>query len=34
MERVDDQGDVFGFSIQGVSRFSKGKPLETDLASA
>jgi hypothetical protein len=33
MERVDDHGRVIGFSIPGVSRFSKGKPLEADLAS-
>jgi ribosomal protein S11 len=32
MERVDAQGQVIGFSIMGVSRFKKGKPLEADLA--
>ena len=32
MERVDAQARVIGFSILGVSRFKKGKPLETDLA--
>ena len=32
MERVDEQGHVTGFSILGVSRFKKDKPLEADLA--
>ena len=31
MERVDQQGHVIGFSILGVSRFKKDKPLEADL---
>ncbi|MDD5260544.1 MAG: DUF2283 domain-containing protein [Methylacidiphilales bacterium] len=34
MERVDAQGRVIGFSIMGVSRFKKDKPLETDLITA
>jgi hypothetical protein len=34
MERVDNTGRVIGFSILGVSRFKKDKPLEADLASA
>ncbi len=34
MERVDAQGHVIGFSILGVSRFRKDKPLETDLVPA
>jgi hypothetical protein len=34
MERVDQQGNVIGFSILGVSRFKKDKPLETDLVPA
>lgn len=34
MERVDAQGHVIGFSILGVSRFKKSKPLEADLFSA
>ncbi|MDA1050935.1 MAG: DUF2283 domain-containing protein [Planctomycetota bacterium] len=34
MERVDAQGHVIGFSILGVSRFKKDKPLEADLVSA
>ena len=33
MERVDQQGRVIGFSILGVSRFKKDKPLEADLIS-
>ncbi len=32
MERIDANGSVIGFSIMGVSRFKKDKPLETDLA--
>jgi Zn ribbon nucleic-acid-binding protein len=32
MQRVDKDGQVIGFSILGVSRFKKGKPLEADLA--
>ncbi len=31
MERVDEQGHVLGFSILGVSRFRKGRPLEAEL---
>ena len=34
MERVDSEGHVIGFSIMGVSQFSKDKPLEADLVSA
>jgi len=34
MERVDKDGHLIGFSILGVSRFKKDKPLEADLASA
>ena len=34
MERVDQQGRVIGFSILGVSRFRKDKPLEADLVPA
>lgn len=33
MERVDAQGHVVGFSVLGVSRFRKEKPLEADLIS-
>jgi uncharacterized protein YuzE len=32
MERVDEQGQVLGFSIMGVSRFQKDHPLEAELA--
>ena len=31
MERVDAAGKIIGFSVQGVSRFKKDKPLETEL---
>ena len=31
MERVDEQGQVLGFSILGVSRFQKNHPLEAEL---
>jgi len=34
MERVDQQGRVIGFSVLGVSRFRKDKPLEADLIPA
>ena len=34
MERVDAEGNMIGFSILGVSQFSKDKPLEADLISA
>ena len=31
MERVDEQGNVLGFSILGVSRFRKEHPFEAEL---
>lgn len=34
MERVDAQGNIVGFSILGVSRFTKSNPLEADLMPA
>ena len=34
MERVDKDGHVIGFSILGVSRFRKEKPLDADLTPA
>jgi hypothetical protein len=34
MERLDAQGHVIGFSVMGVSRFTKDKPLEADLVPA
>ncbi len=34
MERVDASGNVIGFSILGVSRFKKDKPLEAELVAA
>lgn len=33
-ERVDGDGNIVGFSILGVSRFRKEKPLEADLTAA
>jgi uncharacterized protein YuzE len=32
MERVDEQGHVIGFSVLGVSRFTKEHPLNTVLS--
>lgn len=34
MERVDSEGNVIGFSILGVSRFTKEKPLHAELTAA
>lgn len=34
MERVDEQGRVIGFSVLGVSRFRRDRPLEADLVSS
>ncbi len=34
MERVDGNSQVIGFSILGVSRFKKDKPLEAELSPA
>jgi len=34
MERVDAKGNVIGFSILGVSRFKKSKPLVAHLIPA
>ena len=34
MERVDAQGNIVGFSILGVSRFTKDKPLDAELTPA
>lgn len=31
MKRVDEQGRVIGFSVFGVSRFQKKRPLEAGL---
>jgi uncharacterized protein YuzE len=33
MERVDDQGNIIGFSILQVSQLAAGKPLEAELMS-
>lgn len=34
MERVDANGNVIGFSVLGVSRFKKSKPLVAELLPA
>lgn len=34
MERVDTNGKVIGFSVLGVSRFRRDKPLEVELPAA
>lgn len=34
MERVDAKGEIVGFSILGVSRFTKERPLEAELTAA
>lgn len=31
MERVDQAGNILGFSVMKVSRYRKEKPLETEL---
>lgn len=33
MERVDENGNIIGFSILQVSRLTKDKPLEAELTS-
>ena len=34
MERVDEQGNVLGFTVMGVSRLTKDKPIVADLIPA
>lgn len=34
MERLDAQGNVIGFSVMGVNKFKKDKPLQADLFAA
>jgi uncharacterized protein YuzE len=34
MERVDSEGKTIGFSVLGVSRFTKERPLEAELTPA
>ncbi len=34
MQRVDAQGRIIGFSILGISRFKKDRPIEADLTAA
>lgn len=31
MQRVDEEGRVIGFSVFGLSRFQKDRPLEAEL---
>ena len=31
MQRVDEEGRVIGFSVFGLSRFPKDRPLEAEL---
>lgn len=34
MERVDEKGNILGFTVMGVSRLAKEKPLVADLIPA
>lgn len=34
MERVNEQGRVIGFSVLGVSQYTREKPLEAELPAA
>jgi uncharacterized protein YuzE len=34
MERVNAEGEIIGFSVLGVSRFTKERPLEAELTAA
>ena len=34
MERLDEKGNVIGFSILGVSQFTNEQPLEAELTAA
>lgn len=34
LERVDGAGNVIGFSILGVSKFGRERPIEADLSPA
>jgi uncharacterized protein YuzE len=34
MERVDEQGNILGFTVMQVSRLAKDKPLVADLVPA
>ena len=34
MERVDDQGNILGFTVMQVSQLAKDKPLVADLIQA
>jgi uncharacterized protein YuzE len=34
MERIDQEGNILGFTVMGVSRLAKEKPLIADLITA
>jgi hypothetical protein len=34
MERVDADGQIIGFSVLGISHFTKEQPLEAELTAA
>jgi hypothetical protein len=34
MERVDEQGNILGFAVEGVSQMKPGQPLEAELVHA
>jgi hypothetical protein len=34
MERVDEQGNLLGFAVEGVTQFKQGHPFEAELAHA
>ena len=34
MERVDANGQIIGFSVLGISHFTKEQPLEAELTAA
>jgi hypothetical protein len=34
MERVDEQGNLLGFTVMAVSRLARDKPIEAELARA
>ena len=33
MKRVDQDGNLLGFTVTGISRFTKSAPMEADLTS-
>ena len=34
MRQVDEQGNILGFAVEGVSQLKPGQPLEAELAHA